>query len=378
MTEKTPETNPGHGGFLGQAARMINARQANALLLAGNVDDLFRRNSEAPYQPLPTTLAEAWSVGGRMVVVYELNGPIRFRSEEERDRLKQAWLTWRTGITSHADLVKLTGDRNTIAHVTEAEAAFEKDLERAIGRPTLALELLRQLCCCSREALDDDLIIIVEAADLMLPEAPITQLNDSDRHRLSVCIDWFTDPGFNAANDVVLFIAQAAGALHQRVRSHTTIIDVPHPALVDRQAFIISELDSDALQAGLPEATTQKMFSEADISSCAAATAGLSLLSLRKLLRGALYQNKLPEANEITDAVQQEIRTRLGDDVVDFARPGHRLQDVVGFQAIKSFLANEVVPRFRAGGGSCLNRCRRRRAYWRWQNLPIRSLCRRT
>jgi hypothetical protein len=339
-----------HGGFLGKAARIVNARQANTLLFAGNVDDLFRRSPKDAYQPLPSMLAEAWSVGGRMVVVYELNGPIRFRTQDDRERLKQAWLNWRTGISSHPDLVKLTGDKSTIANVTETEAAFERDLERAIGRPTLALELLRQLCCCSREALDDDLIIIVEAADLMLPEAPITQLNDSDRHRLGVCIDWFSDPGFSAANDVVLFIAQAAGAVHQRVRSHATLIDIPHPALNDRQAFIEHELEHRPDHAQLPEAATEKFFELKDIERCAAATAGLSLLSLRQLLRGALYRGELPAAADITTAVQQEIRQRLGDDVVDFARPGHRLEDVIGFSAIKTFLAHEVVPRFRIGG----------------------------
>ena len=83
-------------------------------------------------------------------------------------------------------------------------------------------------------------------------------------------------------------------------------------------------------------------------------SAGLSLLALRQLLRGSNYHQRLPDTDEVTTAVQQHITARLGDDVVDFVRPHHRLDAVIGFSDLKQFLNDHVVPRFKAGGDVAL------------------------
>ena len=165
------------------------------------------------------------------MLIYELNGPIRFNNSKDRDTLRQAWISWRSGINGDADILALTASRSTQAILKDEAASFEQHLERAIGRPTVALELLRQFCCCSRHQLSQDLVIIIEAADLMLPDAPVTQLNDNDRHRLSVCLDWFSDPGFSSAGDVVVLLADAASGIHQRIRAQAEValVDVADP-----------------------------------------------------------------------------------------------------------------------------------------------------
>jgi SpoVK/Ycf46/Vps4 family AAA+-type ATPase len=44
----------------------------------------------------------------------------------------------------------------------------------------------------------------------------------------------------------------------------------------------------------------------------------------------------------------------LGDDVVEFKKPHHTLDDVVGFERLKSFLRQELIPRFKAKGEQAL------------------------
>ena len=71
--------------FLRQAGRIINARQAACLLFAGNVGDVYYSSRDQDYCLLPQLLASSWSVSGRIVIVYELNGPIRFNSDQDRE-----------------------------------------------------------------------------------------------------------------------------------------------------------------------------------------------------------------------------------------------------------------------------------------------------
>ncbi len=96
----------------------------------------------------------------------------------------------------------------------------------AIGKPTLALEFLRQLTICSRSAspqgrayLPEDLLILIEGADLLLPagSGDIAQLAAVDRRRICVAQDWFSDPGFMNADDCVVLLAESQSLVHPRV-----------------------------------------------------------------------------------------------------------------------------------------------------------------
>lgn len=123
----------------------------------------------------------------------------------------------------------------------------------------MALELLRQCCLVSRSAdahgrplLVPDLVLIVEAADLILPEAPVTGLGDADRQRLHICHDWFADPGFAAGGDVVVLLAESTGALNQRIRRLPQVvpIDIDEPDRVARRAYLAHAAGGAAALAG--------------------------------------------------------------------------------------------------------------------------------
>ena len=85
-----------------------------------------------------------------MVVVYELNGPIRILGLDDWEALKNSWVAWKAGTgVEHLILASLT-DRKRQAERKMLESEFNRHVRQAIGKPTLALEFLRQLTLCSR------------------------------------------------------------------------------------------------------------------------------------------------------------------------------------------------------------------------------------
>lgn len=341
--------------FLRRAGRILNSGQARTLLLTGNVHDLFHRAGEGKelgdYVPLVDLLRHRWQVAGKILVVYELNGPVRFASERDRLALRDAWLRWRTGLDADELAIEKMFTARTSPQ-TSAGETFDSHLQKAIGNPTVALELLRQMCICSRfqlkdrPVLDADLIILVEAADLVLPEGPITSLADADRRRLAICQDWFSDPDFMASGDAVVLVAESRSLLNHRVARLPQILDVEvrAPSLAQRRHFI----------TWFNRALPYKMKLWSSQRALAELTAGLSLHALAQLLKGTTHRGERLERQHVIAKVEDFIRSQLGDDVVELKKPEHRLDDVIGFARLKDFLHRELIPRFQAEDGTAL------------------------
>ena len=83
-------------GFLREAGRIINAGQSRSIALTGNIYDLFclAGDSRGAYVPLIDFLIGHWSIPSHILLVYEVNGPIRFVREGDQARLRDAWLQW--------------------------------------------------------------------------------------------------------------------------------------------------------------------------------------------------------------------------------------------------------------------------------------------
>ena len=122
------------------------------------------------------------------------------------------------------------------AEVDEVTSMYDDTFQKAVSNPTLALELMRQMCLCSRTKVGDskflkeNLLIVVEGADMLLPDAPITSLNDMDRQRVSICHDWFSDLGLVNGDDSVVMIAESRSQLNQRIARLPQLIDVEVPS----------------------------------------------------------------------------------------------------------------------------------------------------
>ena len=345
--------------FLRRAGRILNSGQARTLILSGQIHDLFRQTADdggTEYVSLVDFLRRHWQVPGKILVVYELNGPLRFALASDRDKVKDAWLRWRTGLDSDGLAIErmLRGSRFDKERDALADA-FDENLQSAIGNPTVAFELLRQMCLCSRfvhpdgaEALREDLLILVEAADLALPEAQVASLGDADRRRLAICHDWFSDPGFLEARDSVVLLVESRSLLHHRISRLPQVleVEVPAPNREDRLTYI------DQFEQGLPEGRELQTWSSR--GELADLTAGLSLHALSQLVKGASHTGTRLERSDVVDKVGAFLASQLGDDVVELEKPEHDLGDVVGFSNLKGFLRSELLPRFEMSGPGAL------------------------
>jgi SpoVK/Ycf46/Vps4 family AAA+-type ATPase len=79
----------------------------------------------------------------------------------------------------------------------------------------------------------------------------------------------------------------------------------------------------------------------------APATAGLSLHALRQLLVGASYSGQQVQKQDVFSQVEQFIQGQLGEDVIEFKKPEHSLEQVMGFRKLKEFLKEYFIPRLR-------------------------------
>ena len=354
--------------FLSRVGRLINSGQSRCVLLTGNLYDLFYledaqvkgslpegKAGDGDYVPLIEFLVAKWSVPGVIIAVYELNGPVRFTRAGDREKLRDAWLKWRTGLDADQLAVKrMLSSRKLEAQETATAEGFEAHFQDSIGNPTLALEFMRQLCLCSRSelggrpVLEERLLFIIEGADLILPEGEITSLSDTDRHRVSICHDWFSDPGFMNGDDSVILLSESRSLMNHRVARLPQILETPIPAPdAGARAHFISWFSSRPAYR-----SRVKLWStERELASLAA---GLTIHAIMQMLKGAVHEERMLRQEDVVAKVEEYIQGQLGEDVVEFKKPEHTLDDVIGYDRLKAFLRNELIPRFGSTGDDAL------------------------
>jgi hypothetical protein len=361
--------------FFSDLARIVNAGQSRSVLVTGDVHDLFfvsekpsklddaeKQQGDAlagEYLPLMPYLCKQCDIPGTVVLVYELNGPIRCIDASDHDRLRDAWITWKTGLSpDHFTLQSLT-DPDAGKKKQQLESRFDEHIAEATGKPTVALELLRQLTLCAqharRHALRPSdgfkLIILIEAADLLLPagDGDITKLGQADRHRVAIMQDWLSDPGFIEGEDSLIMLAESRSAVHGRVSKLPQLlsVSVPSPDENVRRHYIDWFIDARN-RSRKPVPIIE------DLDQLAALTAGLSIHALRQLLVQSAYTQQSITAGDVIAQVETYILSQLGEDVVEFSKPTHTLDHVVGYARLKKFLSGELIPRMRATGDAAL------------------------
>ena len=330
--------------FYTRLARILNSNQSRSVIVCGNVYDLFFDGTD--HVPLMPFLCRKVATQGVIRVVYELNGPLRIL--DAREQLKSAWVAWKAG--GDYDTLVVRGLRTK--GPSEADRLgneFDQLLLECIGNPTLALELLRQLTVCSRATPGlGTLFILIEATDMLLPAGTgdVAALNENQLHRISIVQDWFSDPAFLNGRDSVVLVAESRGLIHPRISRLPQVlpVEIPAPGLPERRHFIERHC----------AATSPAPKLSGTVDELATFTAGLSIHALRQLLAAAGYVDQPVTTADVAAKVEEFIQGQLGDDVVEFKRPEHTLDQVVGFTRLKEFLRRELIPRFRATADKAL------------------------
>ncbi len=349
--------------FRTDAGMLINSGTSRSIVLQGNIHDLFyiEDGDDEDYIPLVPFLTRSWDIHGFILIVYELNGPLRFLRSSDRDKVRNSFNSWRgeteptksktTNLYTLTDRFDKSDTKDNKTNDT-SDSMFDQYMKDAIGSPTLALELLRQFCLISRSTdplgkkiLKEKLLIIIEATDMLLPEGEIRSLNTSDRHRISIVQDWISDSDYMNGSDTVVFISESKSLVNSRITRLPQVLDVEiqSPNVEARRHFI-------SWFNRTQKPTNKELNLWGTQSQLAVLTAGLSLQALRQLLVSACYSGEklLPEI--VIEKVSEFIQAQLGEDVVEFKKPGHSLKDIIGNQKLIDFLRTQIIPRITSTG----------------------------
>ena len=341
--------------FLAEAGRIINADQTHSLIITGNIGDLFYSGEGrlGEYVPLMKLLSRKWCVPGTILITYELNGPVRIFPNEARPRLCQAWSTSRFGADEDERkvLLALASTERERRELEMAEArGLDRELRKAGEMPGYAFEVFRQLCLCSRETLggqpilQERLVFIIEGADMLVPVGEITRLSESDRQRVSILCDWFSDPGFMNGKDAVVLLAESKCLINERIAKLPQLLEVEIPAPDEEtrkhhiQWFNAGQAADRKVKFWVAEDDLAKM------------TAGLSIHAQTQLLRGAAYASETLQPKDVVRKVEAFILDQVGEDTVEYLKPQHHLSDVIGLRQRKKFFIEEFIPRIRSTG----------------------------
>ena len=342
--------------FFSKFGKIINSGQSRSIVLYGNVSDLFWDGEK--YSPIIPFMLKKTEPANRIQIVYELNGPIRI-SEEDKALLKASWIQWKAGVDIN-DLI-LKNLRIDIANIKKGIVKdspdekwgreFDNYMNRAIGSPGQALEFMRQMCIASRtcpikildangkEVSRRSLLFFIEGADMLLPtgKGDISSLKDAQLRRIFIVQDWFSDADFVNGRDTVCFIAESPSLIHERISKMPQVISVEAPSPDTKQRAHYIEKFCEFTKWDNPWK---------DRGSLSVATAGLSIHALRQLLIGAKHEGNSLNYSVVIDKVEEFIKSQLGEDVIEFKKPEHKLKDVVGATTVKNFIKNYLIKKF--------------------------------
>ena len=143
---------------------------------------------------------------------------------------------------------------------------------------------MRQLTICSRANLSGDLLIFIEATDMLIPagSGDVASLNDKQAHRIAIVQDWFSDPLFMNSGDSVILVAESRSLVHPRVSRLPQVLNVEvQSPNTEQRLHLIDHFIENAKYKPKLWGTSRDL---------AAFTAGLSIHALRQLLSGFSYR----------------------------------------------------------------------------------------
>jgi hypothetical protein len=362
--------------FRREAGAVLDSGQSRSIVLSGNVHDLFYLEPEyaggdAPhgaYVSITDYLKARWgNVKNTILIVMEHNGPIRFAHSRDREAAKRAWP--QQVEIDHEDpeegfqaMFRQLQERAAGARRKSTIHPFDDRMQRATGRPAVALQILRNLCELSRDAepgtplFGKNLVIVVEWAEMVIPEGDIARMPMVDRDRVSICQDWFSEPAFMQGGDSVVLLTESRSLVNHAVVQLPQVlgVEIPAPDILLRDHYIHWFEATQIRFGGLRPQVDGELATWGSKQDLAAFSAGLSLLALRQMLLGARHRGAPISQEQVIARVERYIQSQLPEGMVEFKKPHHTLDDVLGYRDFKKWMRDEVMPRFVSTGKDAL------------------------
>ncbi len=360
-------------GWRTRLGQIIESGQTRSLVLSGNVNDLFyvgpdTQHPHGRYVNLTEHLAHEWGrLVGNILVILKMDGTIQFLSGKREEKgptdeelVARAWANSRVEARRREIII----ERFIRPHATdlpEAGPTFDVLLRSAQGKPAEAMNLLQELCRISRESTAGDplfghrLLILVENADVLLPEGQLHQLGAAYQARIIQMREWFADPEFGAGKDVVILVSESKSQINHRLTRLPQMLtcEIVLPNLQERRHFIEWFEKTHVKDDG-----TLKLWGTKD--DLAFLTGALDLHAVRQILLEAAHAKRAVEPKDVVARVQDFIKRMLGagdegSDVVKFKRPTHTLDDLVGLTKAERAHLLDLVRRYQSTGKDALS-----------------------
>lgn len=309
--------------WLNKLKKIISSGQSRAIFLTGNIHDMFYDGKDC----LP--------------LIQYLQNVLRAEKNDQQRSLTHVISQLNHEVEMPGDAIADLSPIWAAMHAKEDNKSLEDRLaETKEASGVYQFEFLRQLSECARNRKSKhNLLMVVEGADILLPESEISRLNMVDRKRIAVVHDWLCEPTFTHGHDTAIFLAESASQVNSRISKlpQVVTVEIPLPGRDDRQVYI--DWYKREKGCAVPDDLVDQ-------------TSGLSLHAVRQLL----CSGDLSPQN-ISAKVEEYMVGQLGEGVVEFKRPAHLISDCMGNTQIKRFFQSDLLPGIRAADDTAMAGC---------------------
>lgn len=168
--------------------------------------------------------------------------------------------------------------------------------------------------------------VVLDYVEMIAPAGDISFMSAEDKATLVAMQRWASDPGFLATDNLVILVTEQLPDVSRKLVASTGLqtIRVPFPEQAQRQAFLAAQ-ELTAVQLEMP------------IEVLAKVTAGLSLVQIRSILRGAKQTNERITFRTVSRRKKQIIEQECHG-LVEFVDPEHGFDHVGGMEGVKADL----------------------------------------
>ena len=298
-------------GWAAQLAELYFSGTTAAFVLHGNTYDYVRigDDAEARYGVLSEFLAEQLFGRWSLVLHYDLGRGLRALAGRDEQRLR--------------DMVTLAnrkvGDLSGLPRDPGATFAL---LDRFVRTNIVSAETDRL-----------SLAFILDQASYVFPSGEPGRLNAQASSHLVTMLNWATSPHVKRLNMAFVMVDEKLADLSERLTGnpHVAAIEVPLPETAERERFVQTTIDAQALAD----------FSDFDARSLAGLTAGIPLTDLNVLIQSARESRRRLDTS-VFRASKKRLIERQCRGLLEFIEPKWGLDTVVGHEAAKARLREDA------------------------------------
>lgn len=325
--------------FLDRIDDSYRNRRKNAVILTGNIYDLFKNeneNGETDFVSLDRLLRS--ELGSKFNLMNLDLSELMFDSEDsEREILR---------VCAEADKLQTKTKEDDQGRLRPMIGNIKKIIDGNRHSPLANLETIKLISevfsflrgarsklqeTGSKEKIESfkPLCVIIQHAGAFFPTGSWSQLSESDRQRLALLLNWFTEPKFIESDELIILVNRVKTEVNNELTSLPNIahIEISMPSEGERAKFVEIFTESNSVQF------------EKGREHFVKSTAGLTISSIKDLLEVAKTTGSPITPKQVLEEVNSILKAQLGD-IITIKYPEHKPSDIVGYKATGEIIAD--------------------------------------